>query len=85
MPFPHDTIPDGAVLAPHHFYVGVLIAVFGFVFVWRIYPRTGAVLSVIGLLIALDDAIEHVFGVVTPGELIGRFIIFPLINFIESL
>jgi hypothetical protein len=83
MPFPHDTIPDGVILAPHHFYIGVLVAVFGFVLVWRIYPRTGAILSVLGLLIALDDVIEHAFGVVTPGELIGRLIIFPLLRLIE--
>jgi len=32
--FPHDTIPDGAVFAPHHAYLGILIAVLAVALVW---------------------------------------------------
>jgi hypothetical protein len=85
MSFPSDTVPDGTVAAPHHLYIGIIIAAFGFALVWRLYPRTGALLTLSGLLIALDDAIDHAFGITTPGELIGRFIIAPLVRLLESL
>lgn len=67
--FPAENVPDGAIFAPHHFYVGVIIAVFSFALVWRYYPVTGATGTLIGLLIALDDALSHVFGVPTPLDL----------------
>lgn len=124
--FPADAIPDGAVIAPHHYVYGMLLVglvagivwddyrhreplftavgvglgLFGFVFTWPFYPVAGAVLSLFGpvvsimavvagyatpefaywddypvryriatlvfSLIALDDAVEHAFGVATP-------------------
>lgn len=119
--FPHHSVPDGAVLGPHHVYVGLLLALlavalvwddaagkepwvgaaaimlatFAFLTVWPFYPVTGAVLALMGVavavasplvlpfwagydwlgprgvallgaLIALDDAVEHAFGIPTP-------------------
>jgi hypothetical protein len=34
MIFPHDAVPDGHIGAPHHLYVGILIAVLGFASAW---------------------------------------------------
>lgn len=120
-PFPHDTIPDGATWAPHHLYLGVLVATvalfvvwndyrraepwillaallgaaFAFATVWRYYHVAGALLTLallvvalaapvvfpfwrdyawigprgaalVGVLVSLDDAVEHAFGVWTP-------------------
>jgi len=83
--FNPEPIPDGVVLAPHHFYIGVMMATFGFLFVWRLYPRTGATLSLVGLLIALDDVVEHTFGIRTPLDVIGRVIVLPLLRLIENV
>jgi len=80
-----EAVPDGTVLAPHHFYVGVAVAVFGFLFVWRLYPRTGAAMSLAGLLIALDDVVEHAFGVRTPLDVVGRVVVAPIIRLIETV
>jgi len=84
-PFAPEAVPDGTVLAPHHFYVGVAVAVFGFLFVWRLYPRTGAAMSLAGLLIALDDVVEHAFGVRTPLDVVGRVVVAPIIRLIETV
>lgn len=66
MNFPAEDEPDNDILAPHHFYTGIIIAAFGFLFAWPTYPGTGAAMTLIGLLIAIDDAISHAFGVWTP-------------------
>lgn len=127
--FPHDPIPDGAILAPHHYTYGLAlvllvvaivwdnyrdreplfaalgagVGLFGFLFVWQYYPKAGAILALAGpvvtigavllgstgfavggvwddyppryrvatvlfSLVALDDAVEHAFGVATPGD-----------------
>ena len=44
-------------LAPHYFYVGVALSLFRFASVWPYYSATGAGFALIGLLVALDDAI----------------------------
>ena len=80
-----EAIPDGYVLAPHHFYIGVGIAVFGFLFVWRFYPRTGSVLSLLGLLIAVDDVIQHITGITTPLEYVWRVLGSPILRLLEGL
>lgn len=64
--YPAEDEPDGDVLLPHHLYLGVIVAVYGFLFLWPTYPTVGATLSVVGLLIALDDVVNHAFGVPTP-------------------
>lgn len=70
--FPAEDEPDGAVLAPHHFYVGMMVAAFGFVSVWPFYPATGAVMTLVGTLVLLDDVLSHVFGVWTPLDWVWR-------------
>lgn len=66
--FPHDPEPDGDVSLPHHFWIGVALSVFSFWSLWQAghYPALGAVGTLLGLLIALDDAVEHAFGIPTP-------------------
>lgn len=83
--FNPEPIPDGFVLAPHHFYVGVILATFAFVFVWWVYPRTGAALVLLGLAIAVDDAIQHAFNVTTPGHILWWRLLYPIVRFIEGL
>jgi hypothetical protein len=81
--FSPEPIPDGHVLAPHHFYVGIGIALFAFIFVWWVYPRTGATLVFVGLLVATDDAIQHAFRVDTPLHQFWWHVLYPLIRLIE--
>lgn len=76
--------PDGDAHAPHHFYVGVLIATFGFASVWPYYSLTGASMALIGLLIALDDVIEHATPYATPLDLLWKHAIFPIVDRFES-
>lgn len=117
--FPHDAVPDNAIFAPHHLYIGVILLLvgtlivwdnqaddphhtllttlgllFAFTFIWPYYPLTGALialmalvilpislyvesslwrshrraiaLTVVGYLIAVDDIVEHAFGIPTP-------------------
>lgn len=63
---PVEPIPDGTILAPHHFITGAVVALWAFVFVWRVYPRLGSALALAGLLVALDDWISHALGWWTP-------------------
>jgi hypothetical protein len=76
--------PDGDALAPHHFYIGVAVSVFGFASVWPYYSLTGASMALIGLLIALDDVIEHMTGIPTPLDLLWKHLVYPLVRKIES-
>lgn len=76
--------PDGDALAPHHFYIGVALSVFGFASVWPYYSLTGASMALIGLLIALDDVIEHMTGFTTPLDLLWKRIVYPLVRKLES-
>jgi hypothetical protein len=84
MAFNPEPIPDGAALAPHHFYVGIGIAVFGFLFVWWVYPRTGATLALVGLLVALDDVVQHAFQVRTPLHFVWWGVVYPVIRAVEA-
>lgn len=72
MRWPAEAVPDGVVLAPHHLYIGLSMALFGFMFVWRLYPRAGATLTLLGVLVAADDAVSHAFGVWTPLDALWR-------------
>jgi len=76
--------PDGNALAPHHFYVGVALALFGFASIWPYYPATGAGFAFIGLLVALDDAIEHMTGFPTPLDQVWKRVVYPLISEVEE-
>jgi len=80
-----EPIPDGAILAPHHFYIGILISWFGFMFVWKWYPRTGSILTLVGLLIAFDDTIQHAFQIDTPLHYVWWGILYPLVRIVEKL
>lgn len=31
MPFPHEAVPDGAVFAPHHFWIGAVLVAFALI------------------------------------------------------
>lgn len=62
MDFPAEDEPDGNVLAPHHFYIGIIVASFSFLFVWPVYPVTGASGAILGTVLIVDDVLSHVFG-----------------------
>jgi len=51
--FPADTVPDGAVLGPHHAYIGMMLALLALAVVWDdragVEPWVGSV----GLLVAV--------------------------------
>jgi len=138
--FPHEAVPDGHVAAPHHVYIGALLALLvvwlvsddypgrepwlvatgvvtallAFGLVWRWYPAVGAALTLLslcvalaalcarpywaayewvghrglallGVLIALDDAVEHAFPVPTPLDWFWSEWLFPVVRWIETL
>ncbi len=83
--FPAEEEPDGDVSAPHHFYIGIAVSVFGFVSVWDLYPVTGATMTVIGTVILVDDVISHAFGIPTPLDELWSRVIYPIMQrFIEK-
>lgn len=75
--FDPEVEPDGDALAPHHFYVGVAVALFGFASIWPYYPATGAGFAFIGLLVALDDVIEHMTSFPTPLDQLWKRLVCP--------
>lgn len=75
--FPAEAEPDGDVSAPHHFYIGVALSTFAFVSIWDLYPVTGAGLVLVGLAVAVDDALSHAFGIPTPLDWLWNRIIYP--------
>jgi hypothetical protein len=75
--FPAEQEPDGNVAAPHHFYIGTGVMVFAFASIWPLYPVTGASLTILGLVIAADDVLSHVFGVWTPLDWVWKVAIRP--------
>lgn len=50
--FPYEAVPDGAVLAPHHFHYAVLAVLFVAALIWDDYPKREPALVVVGLLVA---------------------------------
>ena len=83
--FDPDAEPDGDALAPHHFYVGVALSLFGFASIWPYYPATGAGFAFIGLLVALDDVIEHMTPYTTPLDQVWKRLIYPIILRLEGV
>lgn len=81
--YPAETEPDGDISAPHHFYIGVFLSLFAFVTIWDLYPVTGATLTIVGLLIALDDILSHAFGVPTPLDLLWKKLLYPVLSRVE--
>ena len=48
---------------------------------WREYPVVGVRgVAVLGGAVSLDDAVQHAFGVLTPGEWVWVAVIHPLIT-----
>jgi len=82
--FTPEAVPDGAVLAPHHFYLGVGLAVWGFVLMWPWYPRTGALMTLIGLWVAVDDAVQHALQVTTPLGWLWHEALLPILYHLEG-
>ena len=82
--FDPEEEPDGDALAPHHFYVGVALSLFGFASIWPYYPATGAGFAFIGLLVALDDVIEHMTPYSTPLDIIWNQVIYPFVILVEN-
>lgn len=82
--YPAEDEPDGDVLLPHHFYLGVIVAFYAFFFAWGTYPTVGATLSVLGLLIALDDVVNHAFGVPTPLDSLWSRFLRPVVKRLDS-
>lgn len=82
--FTPEAVPDESVFAPHHFYIGVIIAVYAFIFIWQWYPRTGAILCLCGLLIALDDALQHAFQIDTPLHHLWWGVLYPIVRWVEG-
>jgi hypothetical protein len=78
--FPAEDEPDGDVLAPHHFYVGALLAWFGFMFVWPYYPEAGAAMTIVGTLVLIDDVVSHAFGVWTPLDAVWKRVLWPIVR-----
>ena len=71
--FPAERVPDGDILAPHHFYVGIALTVFGFMFVWPYYAAVGAAMTIVGVLVIVDDLVSHAFGVWTPLDAVWKW------------
>lgn len=76
--------PDGDVTAPHHFWIGTAVSVFGFWSVWQYYPTLGSLLTLVGLAVALDDAVEHAFNVRTPLDEVWKRVIYPALRRFED-
>ena len=79
--FAPEDVPDSDTGAPHHAYIGgmgqvlgVAVMWFSFEYVWGTgYSVVGALLTLagvgvsgLGLLVTLDDVVEHSFDVPTP-------------------
>jgi len=53
MTIPADTVPDGAALAPHHAYVGLLLALLAVALVWDDVAGKEPWVAVVGIGLAL--------------------------------
>jgi len=60
------------------------VALFGFASIWPYYPATGAGFAFIGLLVALDDVIDHMTGFPTPLDQMWKCLIYPLVSRFEE-
>lgn len=50
--FPHDSVPDGAVFAPHHAFIGLLLALLAVALVWDDAPGAEPWVGALALLAA---------------------------------
>lgn len=60
---PYEREPDENRWLPHHYLIGVGLSVLGW-YLWHPggSPGIGSLLALAGLLIALDDVIDHTYG-----------------------
>jgi len=92
---PHDEIPDGDPGGPHHSYIGwivqafgIAVAWFGFEYVWgtgysgagALVTLAGVAISGLGWLVALDDVVEHTWGLPTPLDQLWSEHLAPLVH-----
>ena len=63
--------------------MGVALSLFGFVLIWTDYLATRAGFAFIGLLVALDDVIEHMTPYPTPLDQVWKRAIYPIVKYIE--
>lgn len=82
--FDPEDEPDGDAHAPHHFYIGLIVAAFGFASVWPYYSVTGSGMALIGLLIALDDVVEHTTNLPTPLDQLWKRALYPAVRRLEE-
>jgi hypothetical protein len=72
------------MLSSHHYYMGVALSLFGFASIWPYYSATGTGFAFIGLLVTLDDVIEHMTPYSTPLDQVWKRVIYPIILRIEK-
>jgi len=67
MTVPAEDEPDGEIGAFHHWWVGILGMVAGFV-LWQpqFSPELGAAVAGVSMLVAADDYLSHALGIWTP-------------------
>lgn len=51
--FPHEAVPDGAVLGPHHVYIGLMLALLAIALVWDDAPSREPWVGAVGILVGL--------------------------------
>lgn len=64
---PVESEPDGDRYLGHHFWIGIMAMIVGWM-QWTPHgtPTAAVILVVIGLLVVADDVVSHVFGISTP-------------------
>ena len=53
MSFPHESVPDGVIGAPHHLYIGVLVLLFAVFVVADDYRQREPLVAIVGAVLAL--------------------------------
>jgi hypothetical protein len=51
--FPHESVPDGVIGAPHHLYVGLLVLLFAVFVVADDYRQREPLVAIVGAVLAL--------------------------------
>lgn len=50
--FPVEAVPDGAILAPHHLYIGALLVILGALRAWDDHPKREPIVAMSGAIAA---------------------------------
>ncbi|PHQ44830.1 hypothetical protein DJ68_16340 [Halorubrum sp. C3] len=73
------------VCRPHTTFTwGAALSLSGFASISPYHPATGAGFAFIGLLVALDDVIEHMTPYSTPLDQVWKHILYPTLRKIED-